>query len=1140
MRGLEIGAGFNPIASKRDGWNVHVVDHASREALQEKYRDAPGIDVARIEDVDIVWNQHALHECVTAEHHHSYDYCLASHVVEHIPDLVTFLASLETLLRPTGILSLAVPDKRFSFDAVKPFTTTADILAAHSARGLTARHSAKTKYENVAYNVVSAGDSRAWGQHPVDELRIFSALSEARSFFDAPDEVLNAPYVDCHAWYFTPSSFRLLMLELRALGKTRFVVGHVSAAEGCEFFARLHIEDEPATWPSEEERLALLVAIQAEQAEQFSFISPSLWERLSRSLPAGHPVPKPRFTSDEPQAVAPRNGMAVSSTAVLRAVADRSSTPEEPWTGLAASTAALKRVLHVRESELHGAHPSPEVADLRRLLARWEARQESRPLAAPLLAQAAQLADVTSTELLAAPGEDSSGPRAGVRRALARGLRPLLVEAMRPQARFNAELVRILEEAATTGDQAQRSAESLSSLVNPMRWQVASHRAGTAGLAVVLAKRAGLKALGPLLAQLLEGQGRWNAAIAEMLIRGLPREGGLAANETDAIARSGELHDSRRLLEQVRLGPLQRIIEQQIAFNRAATDVLRHLVRCGPDMPLNYHARALLVEAQELAETHRRLSSLAAPPLISVITPAWETPEAVLRECLDSVLAQSYPHWELCIVDDGSKSDRVARVVSELVAKGKRVRFQRLPENGGIARATNAALELATGEFVAFLDHDDTLTPHALAQVALRVSADPKIDLLYSDEDKLDERGRRTGPFFKPDWSPDLLREVNYLCHLLVARRSLVTDVGGVREGFDGAQDYDLVLRLSEGARRVAHIPMVLYHWRLSDTSTAKDAANKPKASGAGRRALSEYLLRVGEVAEVEETQPTHFRVRYAIRGTPRVSIVIAGDGAEVPPALLQGLRSRTRYSNQEILLVSHSHASSRDTPGVKDGSVRRLQWDRPFNASAISNFAAREATGDLLLFLDAGVEVTDPGWLEELIGQAQRPEVGAVGGKLLYPNGTLAHAGLVVGLGGLAGRPFANQYEHPTGCPFGQPYWTRNCSAVSGACLMLRRELFLELNGFDERFLVFGGDLDLCQRVAARGLRIVYTPHAALRYRGGAPRRAASDEDYWRTFLSLRPLLMGGDPCYNPNLSLADTSCDVPHDHPQSESRAA
>jgi GT2 family glycosyltransferase len=513
----------------------------------------------------------------------------------------------------------------------------------------------------------------------------------------------------------------------------------------------------------------------------------------------------------------------------------------------------------------------------------------------------------------------------------------------------------------------------------------------------------------------------------------------------------------------------------------------------GPD---DYETWVVARETAWMADSCVRLAGLARRPLLSVVVPTWETPTPLLRASLDSVLAQTYGRWELCVTDDGSESPAVRDVLAEYAAADPRIRVERLPEHGGIARATNAALARATGEFVGFLDHDDTLAPFALADVALHLAAHPDTDVLYSDEDRLDPAGRRVRPFLKPGWSPELLRSANYVCHFLVARRTLVERVGGIRPGFEGAQDYDLILRLSEHARVVGHLPKILYHWRAAPGSSARDVASKPAASDAGARALGEHLARRGEDAAVDAPAPTQYRVRHPVAGAPRVALVAVSRDADRVRRLVATLAT-TRYPHWRLVVVGAGSAS--------DSRVDAVPWTGEANDGAMRNAGVARAAGDFVVFLHDDVEVVDPGWLDELLGHGQRRDVGAVGPMLAYPDGTIQHAGFVVAPGGRVGRPFAHLPCEHAWIDMGATIWTRDCAAVSGACMLVRRAHVEMLGGFDARLDGVAADVDLCVRLRDHGLRVVYTPHTRLMHHGCDDGAAV--------------VTTAVDPFYNPNL---------------------
>ncbi len=525
----------------------------------------------------------------------------------------------------------------------------------------------------------------------------------------------------------------------------------------------------------------------------------------------------------------------------------------------------------------------------------------------------------------------------------------------------------------------------------------------------------------------------------------------------------------------------------------------------------------------EVAEWRAEARALEYRPLMSVLTPVHDVDEPFLRRCLDSVLAQAYDQWELCVVDDGSTRPHVAKVLAEYAARDHRIRAEALAKSQGIVGASAAALRMARGEFVALLDHDDELAPDALLEVAKLLDRERDLDLVYSDEDKLDDGGRRVEPFFKPDWSPDLLLSMNYVCHLTVVRRTVMESVGGFRVGFDGSQDYDLLLRVTERTQRIGHVPKILYHWRKVANSTAADRAAKPYAFETGRKALVEALERRGAAGRVDMPMGGLYTVRYPIRGTPLVSIIIpTRDRLPLLRSCLDSIEAKSTWRHREVLVVDNgsvepaTHAYLRSL----EQRVRVVEDRSPFNWSAINNGAVRAATGELLLFLNNDVEVVTPDWLEAMIEHAQRPEVGAVGAKLLYPDDRLQHAGVVLGIGGIAGHAFKYRPSAEDGY-FSLPHVIRNCSAVTGACMMVRRKVFDDVGGFDESLPVAFNDIDFCLRLRQRGLLVVYTPQAILYHKESATRGKLHPPEDERRMYDRWGALLKRDPFYNPNLSL-------------------
>lgn len=548
----------------------------------------------------------------------------------------------------------------------------------------------------------------------------------------------------------------------------------------------------------------------------------------------------------------------------------------------------------------------------------------------------------------------------------------------------------------------------------------------------------------------------------------------------------------------------------------------------------NWVARFDTLDVADREKLAAAAAQLPRRPKISIIVPVYNTPERWLRRCIESVLEQAYGEWQLCLVDDASTQPHVRPILQEYAARDGRIRLALRDTNGHISAASNSALEIADGEYIALLDHDDELRPHALYLVAQRFVDNPELGLVYSDEDKLDEQGRRYDPYFKPDWNPALFHSQNYLSHLSVYRTSLVREAGGFRLGFEGSQDYDLALRCIERLRpeQIAHIPHVLYHWRSVAGSTARASSEKNYTHDASQRALQEHFARTGQAASVELTDKGYFRSRYALPDPlPLVSLIVpTRDKVELLRMCVDGLLGRTDYPPLEILIVDNQ-SSEPETLAYFDSlknepRVRILPYDQPFNFSAINNHAAAQARGDVIGLINNDIEVIEPGWLRELVAYAVRDDVGAVGAKLYYPDDRIQHAGVVVGFGGVAGH----SYQHMPRSHLGQmnrANLVQNLSSVTAACVLLRRDVYEKVGGLDEGLSVAFNDIDFCLRILDLGLRIVWTPYAELYHHESASRGYEdSPEKLARFHREIRfmqerwgeRLLV--DPAYNPNLS--------------------
>lgn len=543
--------------------------------------------------------------------------------------------------------------------------------------------------------------------------------------------------------------------------------------------------------------------------------------------------------------------------------------------------------------------------------------------------------------------------------------------------------------------------------------------------------------------------------------------------------------------------------------------------------PLNEQYRYLLLTNQldqnSIKAMITDISKFSVKPLISVVMPTFNTEDRWLRSAIESVLNQVYDRWELCIADDGSTRGTVSTTIREYCGTDARIKVTFLPKRSGIAAASNAALRLASGEFVAFLDHDDELTRDALFEVVKCINQHPDAELIFTDEDRIDFEGKRTGPFFKPDWSPDLLLSMNYFAHLLVLRRSVLQEIGGFRSGFEGSQDYDLALRATEKTNCIYHVPKVVYSWRMSSTSTAASLAAKPYARAAAKRALAEALERRHIRGEVLDGYNYWYRVMYTPIGDSLVSvIVITHDNPDLLSKCLTNIKRLTAYRNFEVIVVDHESRKPETLSYLRSLDYPIIKYEGEFNFSKINNLATKAAKGRYLLFLNDDVEALESNWLSKMVGILDnRDDVGAVGAKLLYPDGRIQHAGVILGLGGTAGHPFRGN-ENSDSCYFGFPHVIRNWTAVTAACMLVRRKVFEALGGFDEKLAVGGNDVDLCVRMQKAGYRVVYTPYAVLRHCEGATRKGPFPLSDYNYFVSkLRDDIRAGDPYYHPSLSV-------------------
>ena len=557
-----------------------------------------------------------------------------------------------------------------------------------------------------------------------------------------------------------------------------------------------------------------------------------------------------------------------------------------------------------------------------------------------------------------------------------------------------------------------------------------------------------------------------------------------------------------------------------------------------------YEAWLARHKADKRVLRRQKHASFAQKPLISIVIPLYCTPLPYLKELIESVRRQSYENWQLCLAD-GSPDDKAKEFLEKHYGREKRIVYQKLEENGGISANTNAAAELAKGEYLMFCDHDDTLEPDALYEIVKAIN-DTDADVVYTDEDKVSMDGQHYfDPNFKPDFNLFRLRENNYICHIFVVRKSLTGETGMLRSEFDGAQDFDFILRCCEKAKKITHIPRVLYHWRCHMDSTAADPSSKAYAYEAGRKAIREHYQRMGIDAKVDMTErPGWYRSHIKIQENPMVSIIIPNkDHTDDLELCLFSMSRKSTYRNYEVLIVENNSEKEETFEYYKKlperyPKVRVLTWEKEFNYSAINNFAAEEAQGEYLLFLNNDVEILTPDWIEEMLQNCQQENVAAVGAKLYYPDDTIQHAGVVLGLGGIAGHIMCRASREDPGY-FGRMISVQEISAVTAACMMVKKSEFDSVKGFDETFQVAFNDIDLCMKFRAAGKKIIFTPYAEL-YHYESKSRGLEDtpekqfrfdkevkrfQEKWAQQLEM------GDPYYSPNLSVTEGDCSLRED---------
>ena len=557
------------------------------------------------------------------------------------------------------------------------------------------------------------------------------------------------------------------------------------------------------------------------------------------------------------------------------------------------------------------------------------------------------------------------------------------------------------------------------------------------------------------------------------------------------------------------------------------------------------------VTVDDLIVVNKHIPQLPVKPLLSIIMPVYNPYVEFFIAALDSVLAQHYPYWELCIADDASTDSRISEIIKSYMQQDSRIKAVFRPDNGDICAALNSALTLATGDFIVLLTQDDLIPSHSLYHVAVEINRYPDVQLIYSDEDKINEFGHRVDPHFKSDWNPDLFYSLNIFSHLGVYRTELVHKVGGFRLGYEGAQDYDLVLRCikSINADSIRHIPRILYHWRVHTSSTVLSHANKDYASLAGYRALQNYFSESLIKVDTTDVMGT-YRTRYPLPDKlPLVSLIIpTRDQVDVLRKCIESLQNKTAYLNFEVLVLDNQSQEPSTLAYLaslsQDNRFKVIPYNFPFNYSAINNYAVSLAQGEIIGLINNDIEVINSDWLHEMVSHAVRPGVGAIGAKLLYSDNTIQHAGFILGLGGLAGHSHKYFDENSWGY-YHRPRLAQTLSAVTAACLLVKKELFERVDGLDEQNLTVAfNDVDFCIKLREAGFRNIYTPYAKLYHHESISRGQENSPEKQARFLSEVAFMqkkwgdiLKNDPYYNPNLthdredfSLANHDVKSPH----------
>lgn len=548
----------------------------------------------------------------------------------------------------------------------------------------------------------------------------------------------------------------------------------------------------------------------------------------------------------------------------------------------------------------------------------------------------------------------------------------------------------------------------------------------------------------------------------------------------------------------------------------------------------DYHKWIYFNEPTKIELQEQRMHEFKINPQISIIVPMYNTPIKYFKELVECLIKQTYSNWELCLAD-GSETRN--KEIENICNKDGRIKYKFLNSNKGISENSNKALKLATGEYIALLDHDDLLPEFSLFEIIKTINENPDVEFIYTDEDKCTTINNRYDPHFKPDFAIDTLRSVNYICHFSIYKKELMDKLGGFRSEFDGAQDYDLILRMSEQTNKIIHISKILYHWRVHPQSTAASTAGdaKPYAFEAGRRAIEDHLKRVGLKGKVEHGISLGiYKITYEVEGNPKISILIPNmDHIEELEICIDSILKLTTYKNFEIIVIENNSKEEETFNYYKkiqlNPKVKVVYYpEKKFNYSKIINFGVKQATGEYIMQLNNDTELLTKNWLEELLGYAQRKDVGAVGVKLYYPDNTIQHVGAIIGIGGVGGHIFKYYPKDKRGY-FARDSFVQNLSAVTAACIFSRKEIYEEVGYMDEKFEVAFNDMDFCLKIREKGYLIVENPYVELIHYESKSRGLEDSPEKVKRFnkeierfqTKWSEFLKKGDPFFNRNFRL-------------------